>query len=43
MYEDGTGVEQSFEKALEWYQKAADQGFELAIEHLDTLYCIFSW
>ena len=43
MYYYGHGVEQSYEKAAEWYQKAADQGFELAIEHLDTLYCIFSW
>ena len=45
MYENGTGVEQSYEKALEWYQKAADQGFEdamVAFNRLNRLN-LFSW
>ena len=33
-YELGEGVEQSFEKAAEWYKKAAKQG------HEDAGYCL---
>ncbi|WP_444216008.1 tetratricopeptide repeat protein [Dialister hominis] len=42
MYEFGRGVEQSDEKAREWYQKAADQGFEDAMVALNSLN-LFSW
>ena len=42
MYENGTGVAQSDEKAVEWYQKAADQGFEDAMEAFNRL-IFFSW
>lgn len=31
MYADGEGVEGSLTKALEWFQKAAEQGHEQAI------------
>ena len=42
MYEYGRGVEQSFEKAREWYEKAAEQEYEDAIKALDRLN-LFSW
>ena len=38
MYEDGTGVEQSDEKAVEWWQKAAEQGFASAQYKLGYMY-----
>ena len=34
MYANGQGVEQSYEKAVEYYQLAADQGYEPAQEAL---------
>ena len=40
MYEDyyyDDGDDYDYEKAREWYQKAADQGFVDAIEALDGL------
>ena len=37
MYANGTGVEQSFTSAREWIQKAAAQGYELAIAALKRL------
>ncbi|WP_288264747.1 tetratricopeptide repeat protein [uncultured Dialister sp.] len=38
MYENGRGVEQSYEKAAKWYQKAADQGDAVAQYNLGTMY-----
>lgn len=38
MYEYGTGVEQSDEKAVEWYLKAAEQGFARAQYNLGDMY-----
>ena len=40
MYENGHGVEQSYEKAVEWYRKAADQGNAAAQYNLGNMY---SW
>lgn len=37
MYEHGNGTEQDYGKAKEWYQKAADQGFEPAKQKLAGL------
>ena len=37
MYENGNGVEQSFEKAAEYYRQAAEQGVEGAAEALSRL------
>jgi TPR repeat protein len=37
LYALGQGVEQSYEKALEWYEKAAAQGHERAIQALEGL------
>ena len=36
LYADGRGVEQSFEKAKEYYKKAADQGYDKAKSVLDS-------
>lgn len=36
-YYNGDGVEQDDAKAVEWWRKAADQGFELAKEYLEKL------
>jgi len=36
-YETGFGVRKSFEKAIEWFRKAADQGFVEAMYKLGTL------
>ena len=38
MYDNGTGVEQSYEKAVEWYLKAAEQGFAWAQHQLGYMY-----
>lgn len=38
MYEKGHGVEQSYEKAVEWYLKAAEQGFARAQNNLGVMY-----
>ena len=37
MYTDGKGVEQSYEKALEYYLLAAEQGFEGAAENAEEV------
>ena len=38
MYQNGTGIEQSYEKAVEWYLKAAEQGFACAQCNLGCMY-----
>ena len=38
MYEFGSGVEQSYEKAAEWFLKAAEQGFADAQCNLGDMY-----
>ena len=38
MYHDGHGVEQSYEKAAEWYLKAAEQGYANAQYNLGLMY-----
>jgi TPR repeat protein len=38
MYRDGKGVEQDYVEALNWYQKAADQGLALAQYNLGQMY-----
>ena len=38
MYQNGRGVEQSDEKAVEWYLKAAEQGFARAQNNLGVMY-----
>ncbi len=38
LYEDGNGVEQSYEKAAELYQKAADLGNAIAMNNMGLLY-----
>ena len=38
MYEDGDGVAKSYEKAAEWYLKAAEQGNVDAQERLGRMY-----
>ena len=43
MYESGHGVERSDEKAREWYQKAAEQGYEPAIKELNRLDRLNRW
>lgn len=35
MYEHGEGVEQDYAKAIQWYEKAAAQGCQEAIEALE--------
>ena len=37
-YAKGQGVEQSWEKAVEWYQKSAKQGYEIAQYNLGLCY-----
>jgi TPR repeat protein len=37
MYDNGQGIEQSNEKAAEWYRKAADQGDPDAKKKLSEL------
>ena len=38
MYDDGHGVKQSYEKAVEWYGKAAKQGYAGAQCNLGFMY-----
>ena len=38
MYQNGRGVEQSDEKAVEWFLKAAEQGFARAQNNLGVMY-----
>jgi TPR repeat protein len=38
MYRDGQGVEQDFEEAVKWCQKAADQGYAPAQYNLGVMY-----
>ena len=38
MYKNGLGVEQSYEKAVEWYLKAAEQGLADAQNNLGNMY-----
>ena len=38
IYNSGEGVVQSYEKAAEWYRKAADQGYHWAQDNLGDLY-----
>ena len=38
MYENGRGVQRSFVQAVEWYRRAADQGYAAAQLNLSTLY-----
>ena len=37
MYAEGRGVSKDDDKAVEWYRKAADQGYERAIHALKLL------
>lgn len=37
MYEDGQGVPQNFDEARQWYEKAAAQGYQPAVERLRGL------
>ena len=38
MYKNGRGVERSYEKAVEWVLKAADQGLAVAQYNLGDMY-----
>ena len=38
MYANGQGVKQDYFKAVEWYQKAADQGHAAAQYNLGIMY-----
>ena len=38
MYEAGLGVEQSYDKAVGWYRRAAEQGLVMAQYHLGVLF-----
>ena len=38
MYEAGLGVEQSYDKAVKWYRRAAEQGLVMAQHHLGVLF-----
>ena len=33
-YDDGYGVEKSREQAVEWYRKAAEQGYATALQYM---------
>ncbi len=37
LYENGNGVEKNIDTAIEWYTKAADQGYQKAKDRLDDL------
>ena len=39
LYEEGKGVEEDLEKAIDNYEKAAELGNNEAKEKLDDLYC----
>jgi len=38
MYDNGQGVKQDYAKAIEYYQKAADQGYAAAQYNLGVMY-----
>ena len=38
MYEDGHGVKQDYEKAMEWYLKAAEQGDAWSQKNIGNMY-----
>ncbi len=38
MYYNGLGVERDYEKAIEWYSKAAEQGYSTAQNNLGNMY-----
>ncbi len=38
MYDKGQGVRQNFKKAVNWYQKAAEQGHPEALYELGVMY-----
>ena len=38
MYDDGRGVSQNIEEALKWYQKAADQNYNSALNNIGYIY-----
>ena len=38
MYEYGKGIEQDYEKAVQWYTKAAEKGYETAECNLGNMY-----
>lgn len=38
-HEVGIGTEKNYQKALEWYQKAAEQGYSAALGNIGNLYC----
>ena len=38
MYDNGRGVKQDYIKAVEWYQRAAEQGYAAAQYHLGVMY-----
>ena len=38
MYINGHGVKQDYKKAIEWYEKAAAQGYPLAKNNLGVIY-----
>ena len=38
LYMNGLGVAQNYDKAREWYQKAADASFAAAMNNLGVLY-----
>ena len=37
LYENGLGVKQSYEKAVEYYSLAADKGYAKAVDNLNRL------
>lgn len=38
MYANGTNVHQSYEEAIKWYEKSANQGYAEAQYNLGTMY-----
>ena len=38
MYSEGLGVKQDYIKAVEWYKKAAEQGYSRAQHNLALMY-----
>ena len=38
MYEEGDGLVKDYQEAVRWYQKAAEQGVQLALVSLSQLY-----
>lgn len=37
-YHNGNGVKKDLKKALYWYQRAADRGFNEALRHIGMIY-----